>query len=114
MESYLLHSENFSTHWSHANLAHAIVPHVVASFETGGLSPAYGGHSGQWDRSIITLLLLLTPFVLTYPVTLLKSKAALSVHEDGKKPALVPYWIPLVGHVVSYLLDAARLASAIT
>lgn len=110
----MLDNQSLSTCWNLSGFTNAIASAVPAPFETAGLLPDSFRRSDPWDWNILAILLLLAPFILTYPVTLWKSKVALRVHEDGKQPALVPYWIPLVGHVLSYLLDAARLASSIT
>lgn len=41
MEASLLHSHNFSIHWSHANIAHALRSTVAAVRTCGNFSPAY-------------------------------------------------------------------------
>ena len=48
--------------------------------------------------------LVSAPWALTAPPTPL----------NGKDPSQVPYLMPVVGNLISYLLDAAELASSIT
>ncbi len=67
-----------------------------------------------WRWEFVCLLALGFLFCLTYCVTSWKSEVAISNGKRGVQPALLPYYIPLVGHAISYLSNSALLASRIT
>ena len=69
--------------------------------------------SKTWVIQLAVVAVLSTPLLLrllptTWPLT------APPTPLNGKEPPQMPYLMPVVGNLVSYLLDAAKLASSIT
>ena len=85
--------------------------------------PLYIDHSNQALRVWLVsglcswasagVLTILSSFMVTYLVTLLRWNLALQDDDTSKKPPMVPYWIPLLGHAISFLWDTAELATSI-
>lgn len=54
---------------------------------------------------VVFVILLSTPFVINYSVTWILFFTAVRSRATGKRPAALPYMVPLLGSVVSYVLD---------
>ena len=82
-------------------------------------SPSLGNEPGlpllskTWVIQLAVVLVLSSPLLFR----LLSATCALTTPAtplNGKDPSQVPYLMPVVGNLISYLLDAAKLASSIT
>ncbi|KAL8725215.1 MAG: hypothetical protein Q9166_007497 [cf. Caloplaca sp. 2 TL-2023] len=63
---------------------------------------------------MLTLSLLSYFSILaTYFFTYLRAKGALQSETQGKKPPIAPYWIPLLGHLVSFPVDFDALLTSV-
>ena len=64
----------------------------------------------KYDWRFMVGILLLLIFLLTYLATSLKSK----ITTGGKKPPIVPYWVPFLGNLIPFVWDPAGFCSKIT
>lgn len=64
-------------------------------------------------RTLVFLGILLL-FPMTYLTTSFTS--TMTVHKKGsaKEPPTVPFWIPVLGNIIPFLMDGAAFASSIT
>lgn len=62
-----------------------------------------------WN-TLLSCLLLSAPFIFTYILTSFNASKAVHARQLGRKPPVSPYWIPGVGHSLSFLWDTANLA----
>ena len=69
--------------------------------------------SSLWSRAFASILAILAPFMVTYLVMLLQWEIALKNQGKIRKPPIVPYCVPLLGHALSFLWDPANLATSI-
>ncbi|MCJ1466439.1 hypothetical protein MMC07_005058 [Pseudocyphellaria aurata] len=64
------------------------------------------------DWKLVLALAVISTLAGTYLVTSLRSVVALRNHKQhGKRPPILPYWIPFVGSLIPYLRDSPRLAA---
>lgn len=66
-----------------------------------------------WDWRATTFVVLLSPFMITYLVTFLRSTLALRQQTDGRSPPISPYFVPIFGNLVEFLYDPCQTASNI-
>lgn len=57
-----------------------------------------------YRKNAIGLAIVLI-FLLTYTITLLKSRATLQSSKCGREPPMVPYWIPFLGILLPFIRD---------
>ena len=60
-------------------------------------------------RLCVSILLLFSPFALTYAITSLLFKVTRWSSVRGRRAPLVPYSIPLVGHAMAFAFSVADL-----
>lgn len=66
----------------------------------------------QTPREMLVLVILLaTPFVVNYSIAWILFFTAVRSTAAGKKPPSLPYMVPLLGSVVSYVLDPLRFVT---
>lgn len=59
-------------------------------------------------------ILLVVVFALTYLITSRRaSQLSKSPAPLGNRPPMAPYWIPFIGHAISYLIDGAGLVAGL-
>lgn len=69
----------------------------------------------RWDWKLVLVLVVISIFPATYLVTSLRSMKALSSRKQyGKRPPILPYWIPFLGSLASFVRDGPRLAAKLT
>ncbi|MCJ1468680.1 hypothetical protein MMC07_007309 [Pseudocyphellaria aurata] len=65
---------------------------------------------GDWK--LVLALAVISTLAGTYLITSLRSVVALTSHKQhGKRPPVLPYWIPFVGSVIPFVRDGPRLAA---
>ncbi|MCJ1468018.1 hypothetical protein MMC07_006644 [Pseudocyphellaria aurata] len=65
-----------------------------------------------WDWKLVLALAVISTLAGTYLVTSWRSVVALTSHKQhGKRPPILPYWIPFVGSLIPYVRDTSRLAA---
>ena len=85
------------------------VQNAVTMALKGRLPPAI-----DRDWKLVVIIAIASVLVATYLITSLQSWIALRSHKrHPKRPPILPYWIPFVGHVFSCLRDGPRLAAKI-
>ena len=67
---------------------------------------------GRW-RMVLGVSVLLT-FLLTYVTTLLRSSIAISRQQVRRQPPIMPYWIPFIGNLISYVWDPSGFCARTT
>lgn len=66
----------------------------------------------DWKLMVVTVVASM--LFVTYLATSLQSILAMrSFSSRGKRPPVVPYWMPYVGSTISYFWDGPRLAAKI-
>lgn len=60
--------------------------------------------------TLLPYLLLSAPFMFTYLLTSFIALKTIHSSQHGRKPPVSPYWIPGLGHSLSFLWDTANLA----
>lgn len=64
------------------------------------------------DWKLVAILVVASILFSTYLATTMQSALAMrSSKKQGKRPPIVPYWVPFLGSVVPYLWDGPRLAA---
>ena len=92
---------------------------ILGRYIESTTSPSFENDPGLPFLSRTWLIQLAMVSVLSSPLLfrLLSATWALTAPRtplNGKDPLQVPYLMPVVGNLISYLLDAAKLASSIT
>jgi hypothetical protein len=70
-----------------------------------------GAAAFQWDLRVTAVVLFLSVLVLTHVITSAQSHIALSQTGDAKTPPKVPYAVPGVGNLFSFLFDTKEFYS---
>jgi hypothetical protein len=69
-------------------------------------------HATNYDWKLMAVVTLASILLSTYLTTTIQSTMAMwSSRKQGKKPPIVPYWIPFLGSVIPYLWDGPGLAA---
>jgi hypothetical protein len=97
------------------------LPNGSTLVETFQMKHAMGTVLKEWsvpathqDWKLMIVLAVASTLLMTYLITSVQSAIAWRSHkEHGKRPPILPYWIPFVGNLISYLWDGPRLAAKI-
>ena len=64
------------------------------------------------DWKLMAVLSITSLLVVTYVITWWQSTIAMRSYEKhGRRPPILPYWLPYLGHLVPFLRDGPRLAA---
>lgn len=106
---------------SHNTLGHQNLPlplylanyNESATTSSPEIKPGPIVFSRYWVIQLVMMSLLSTLLLFSY-LSATWALATPSPPSKCKDPPQVPYFLPVVGNLISYLLDAAQLASSIT
>ena len=69
------------------------------------------GKENKWV--LLAFIVLYFSFPFTYIITTLQAKASLENRGDKKTPPTASYWTPVLGHLVSFLVDLNSLLNSV-
>jgi hypothetical protein len=64
-----------------------------------------------YDWRAIVASAIVISLVITYAVTSMTAILALRSSSHGRRPPILPYWIPFFGSAVPYFTDGPRVAA---
>lgn len=69
------------------------------------------GNEYRW--ALLAFIVLYFSFPFTYIITTLQAKTSLENRGDKETPPTAPYWTPVLGHLVLFLVDLNSLLSSV-
>lgn len=87
------------------NVSSDILPIELTQWQNFEFSSSILQPEFHYYRKYAIGLSIILTFLLTYTVTLLKSKVALRSSKYGREPPIVPYWIPFLGNLLPFVRD---------
>lgn len=68
----------------------------------------------QYQSTYLSVLSIVLPFILTYLLNLARNAVIERRQHDGKSmPPMAPYWIPGIGHALSFWVNPTKLALSV-
>ena len=68
-------------------------------------------HAQKYDWTALVALAIASSLIVTYIVTSMAAILAMKSTRNGKRPPILPYWLPFLGSIVAYFSNGPRVAT---